>query len=167
MEQLHQGDHGCYPDAYIDYLVQFQAVRDYFECHEILEEYWKQHPDSPYRETWVMLIQLAVSLYHHRRGNLRGAVKLMKGALRRYQAEHMAQLGVDGARLREMMEKRLTEYIEQPERPFRILTFRSQMKRCRIAVLGEPRCWVMPGKARATSRTALCSTVICSAIAQQ
>lgn len=118
MEQLHQGDHGCYPDAYIDYLVQFQAVRDYFECHEILEEYWKQHPDSPYRETWVMLIQLAVSLYHHRRGNLRGAVKLMKGALRRYQAEHMAQLGVDGARLREMMERRLTEYIEQPERPF-------------------------------------------------
>ncbi|GFR38303.1 hypothetical protein PRECH8_15990 [Insulibacter thermoxylanivorax] len=118
MEQLHQKDYGRYPDAYIDYLVQFQAVRDYFECHEILEEYWKEHPDSPYRETWVMLIQLAVSIYHHRRGNLRGAVKLMKGALRRYEAEHMAQLGVDGARLREMMEKRLAEYIGQPELPF-------------------------------------------------
>ena len=96
-----------YPQAYVEYLVQFHAVRDYFECHEILEDYWKDHPDSPHRETWVMLIQLAVSLYHERRGNRAGAVKLMTGAISRFNAEHMRQLGVDGERLLEMMQRRL------------------------------------------------------------
>jgi len=103
------GTRDPYPQAYVEYLVQFHAVRDYFECHEILEEYWKEHPGSPYRETWVMLIQLAVSLYHERRGNKPGAVKLMTGAIKRFNAEHMRQLGIDGGRLLEMMEKRLVE----------------------------------------------------------
>jgi|GEM_PF-92710 len=98
-----------YPAAYIEYLVQFQAVRDYFECHEILEDYWKEHPNSRYRETWVMLIQLAVSLYHERRGNMRGAIKLMTGAIRRYEVEHMRELGVDGEALRDMMRERIVE----------------------------------------------------------
>lgn len=31
-----------YPAEYLEYLVYFHADRDYFECHEILEEYWKE-----------------------------------------------------------------------------------------------------------------------------
>ncbi len=31
-----------YPNAYLDYLVYFHGHRDYFECHEVLEEYWKK-----------------------------------------------------------------------------------------------------------------------------
>lgn len=100
-----------YPQAYIDYLVQFQAVRDYFECHEILEDYWKEHPDSPFRESWVMLIQLAVGLYHQRRGNMRGAFKLLTGALRRYHAGHMQELGVDSEELRERISRRILDII--------------------------------------------------------
>lgn len=112
------GERRTYPQAYIEYLVQFHAVRDYFECHEILEEYWKEHPESRYRETWVMLIQLAVSLYHERRGNRTGAVKLMTGAIGRFNASHMEQLGVDGHALLERMRNRLDELRSEAEAPF-------------------------------------------------
>ncbi len=61
-----------YPKAYIDYLVEFHATRDYFECHEILEEYWKEDPPKKRKRYWVGFIQLAVALYHHRRQNTAG-----------------------------------------------------------------------------------------------
>ena len=38
---------GEYPEAFISYLIEFHATRDYFECHELLEEYWKAHPGDP------------------------------------------------------------------------------------------------------------------------
>lgn len=66
-----------YPKEYIEYLVHFHGSRDYFECHEILEEYWKK-TDTPSKQSiWVGLIQLAVSSYHHRRGNFAGAKKTL------------------------------------------------------------------------------------------
>lgn len=104
-----------YPDAYIQYLVQYHAVRDYFECHEILEDYWKDHPNSRYNQTWVMFIQLAVSLYHQRRGNRKGAIKLLSGAIKRFNETHMRELGVNGAQLLAMMKERLYS-LQQDER---------------------------------------------------
>ncbi|MGD6815698.1 DUF309 domain-containing protein [Metabacillus sp. 84] len=71
-----------YPEAYIDYLVHFHGDRDYFECHEILEEYWKEKPPAERDPVWVSLIQIAVALYHHRRGNFKGAERLIKNSLR-------------------------------------------------------------------------------------
>jgi Uncharacterized conserved protein len=93
----------AYPEAYADYLFEFHATRDYFECHEILEEYWKSLPDGdPDREVWVGLIQLAVALYHHRRGNAAGAVKMYRGAAARLRPETLDRLGLDGAAVREL-----------------------------------------------------------------
>lgn len=91
----------AYPEAYLDYLFEFHATRDYFECHERLEEYWKSLPDSdPDRDVWVGLIQLAVALYHHRRGNTAGAVKLYRGAEERLRPETLDRLGLDGEAVR-------------------------------------------------------------------
>lgn len=67
-----------YPEAYIQFLVHFHGDRDYFECHEILEDYWKEHTDREKNSVWVGLIQLAVALYHHRRGNYKGAATMIK-----------------------------------------------------------------------------------------
>ncbi len=67
-----------YPDAYIQFLVHFHGDRDYFECHEILEDYWKEHTDREKNSVWVGLIQLAVALYHHRRNNDKGAATMIK-----------------------------------------------------------------------------------------
>ncbi|MFB1080779.1 DUF309 domain-containing protein [Jeotgalibacillus sp. JSM ZJ347] len=69
-----------YPDEYIRFLVHFHGDRDYFECHEILEEYWKEHTDENKNSLWVGLIQLAVALYHHRRRNFKGALRMIRQA---------------------------------------------------------------------------------------
>lgn len=95
-----------YPDAYVRFLVHFHADRDYFECHEVLEEYWKADRESIYREAWVVLIQIAVALYHERRGNRRGALKMWASAARKLREGEMEQLGLDGAQLRALLEMR-------------------------------------------------------------
>ncbi|NIK76537.1 hypothetical protein FHS15_001662 [Paenibacillus castaneae] len=84
-----------FPKAYVCYMVEFHASRDYFECHELLEEYWKEHLDDSLADTWVGLIQLAVALYHERRGNLRGANKMYVQAERRLSAAPLERIGID------------------------------------------------------------------------
>ncbi|NEU31026.1 DUF309 domain-containing protein [bacterium LRH843] len=85
-----------YPKAYIDYLVYFHTTRDYFECHEVLEEHWKMEPIGKRQTYWVGLIQLAVGLYHHRRGNTSGAIKMYKGAssIIKKQTNSLTKLGL-------------------------------------------------------------------------
>lgn len=88
-----------YPSEYIDYLAVYFGSRDYFECHEIMEEYWKEHPQSPYAICWLVLIRIPVALYHARRGNWPGAIKLMSKAAEEADAELFDQLGMDGQQL--------------------------------------------------------------------
>lgn len=89
-----------YPEAYIEYLCYFHGERDYFECHEVMEEFWKEHPEDPRNRTYVGLIQIAVGLYHSRRENLAGAVKMLRSAMRNLQPEDVRSLGLDDAQLR-------------------------------------------------------------------
>lgn len=70
-----------YPEPYVSYLVHFHGDRDYFECHEVLEEYWKTVVPGERDSHWVGLIQIAVSFYHYRRKNFNGALKTMKKAV--------------------------------------------------------------------------------------
>ncbi|OCT14202.1 hypothetical protein A8709_25555 [Paenibacillus pectinilyticus] len=88
-----------YPEAYTDYLCYFHGERDYFECHEVMEEFWKEHPEDPRRLTYVGLIQIAVGLYHSRRGNRAGAVKMLQSAANNLQAEDVRSLGLDDVEL--------------------------------------------------------------------
>ncbi|GED30724.1 DUF309 domain-containing protein [Brevibacillus centrosporus] len=100
-----------YPQPYLDYLVQFHVERDYFECHEILEEYWKSVPQEQRQIVWVGLIQIAVGLYHQRRGNLNGAKKMLTSAhsILEHHPEDVLRLGLDHAALMLLLEKRLEE----------------------------------------------------------
>ncbi|WEK55793.1 MAG: DUF309 domain-containing protein [Candidatus Cohnella colombiensis] len=97
-----------YPVAYIEYLAEFYGSRDYFECHEIMEEYWKEHSDSPLTSCWLVLIRISVAQYHARRGNRAGALKLMGKATTEVDIPLFDQLGVDGAELK----RRLTSTYE-------------------------------------------------------
>ncbi len=89
----------------IDYLAYFHGNHDYFHCHDILEEHWKTiHPinkQSPY----VAFIQLAVGFYHYRAGNLVGAKKLLKNAIKisLLQEQAINQLGVNQIALTELL----------------------------------------------------------------
>jgi predicted metal-dependent hydrolase len=94
-----------YPQAYIDYLVFFHSDRDYFECHEVMEEFWKAHPKDPMARTYVGLIQIAVGLYHHRRANLAGAVKMLQSSLNQLKPEHVEKLGIDSDALLNMIRR--------------------------------------------------------------
>ncbi|WNC12724.1 DUF309 domain-containing protein [Brevibacillus brevis] len=100
-----------YPQPYLDYLVQFHVDRDYFECHEILEEYWKSFPANERKAVWVGLIQIAVALYHQRRGNQNGALKMLASAIRivKQHPDDIQRLGMDDNALTSLLEARLKE----------------------------------------------------------
>jgi uncharacterized protein len=55
---------------------------EFFECHEVLEDVWNLQVD-PEKQLTQGVIQLAVGLYHARRDNFVGAVKLITRALER------------------------------------------------------------------------------------
>ncbi|MBH5317815.1 DUF309 domain-containing protein [Paenibacillus sp. GSMTC-2017] len=95
-----------YPNPYVTYLVEFHATRDYFECHELLEEYWKENPNDGLGHIWVGLIQLAVGLYHERRGNLRGAMKMYDQSFSRLNEAELSLLGINGQHLISELENR-------------------------------------------------------------
>ncbi|KON87173.1 hypothetical protein AF332_10345 [Sporosarcina globispora] len=98
-----------YPDEYIEFLVHFHGDRDYFECHEILEEYWKNTDRNNKSSTWVGLILMAVAFYHHRRENFNGAERTLRkgiGILERRPADLLA-LGLDRDQLIKDLKNRL------------------------------------------------------------
>jgi len=86
-----------HPLPYLHYLVHFHIDQDYFECHEVLEDYWKKQTDQKRDSVWVGLIQVAVAFYHHRRGNWRGSEKMLQKAIDilKKQMEQLDDLGID------------------------------------------------------------------------
>ncbi|MGM0834872.1 MAG: DUF309 domain-containing protein [Bacillota bacterium] len=98
-----------YPLAYIDYLHYFHCERDYFECHEVLEEHWKEKEANDRELHWVGLIQIAVGLYHYRRGNFNGAKRMLTNAISiiRTNSSKIQRLALDSKRLIELLEDQL------------------------------------------------------------
>lgn len=106
-----------YSGAYVNFLIHFHTDRDYFECHEILEEYWKEHKGHPLSRSFVLLIQIAVAQYHERRGNRRGALKMLQSADLYFHPEQIVELGLDPERLRADLEDRKKD-LEGDRKPF-------------------------------------------------
>lgn len=98
-----------YPTEYIQFLIHFHGDYDYFECHEILEEYWKTKPRGNRDDYLVGLIQVAVSLYHQRRTNWNGAIKMMKSAIRILEKNSalLQRLGINQAQLLPLLNERV------------------------------------------------------------
>ncbi|KHE72612.1 DUF309 domain-containing protein [Halobacillus sp. BBL2006] len=86
-----------YPNLYIEYLAHFHGTRDYFECHEVLEEHWKNVDPKNRNSVWVFLIQLAVCMYHYRRKNFKGAKILIERCAKRYEdiSKSLEALGLE------------------------------------------------------------------------
>lgn len=53
--------------------------------HEVLEEYWKDIAPGDKNHPLVGYVQLATGLYHWRRGNFTGAVRILQKALANFQ----------------------------------------------------------------------------------
>lgn len=100
-----------YPKEYIQYLVHFHCTRDYFECHELLEEYWKQTDKNNKRSILVAFILLSVSAYHHRRENFSGAWRTLKKAKAIFaeKEKEIPAFGIDSKALLQLIEKKLKQ----------------------------------------------------------
>lgn len=62
--------------------VQLFNAGEFFECHEVLEELWRQER-RPIRELYQGILQVGVGFHHLGRGNFRGAVNLLGYGLTR------------------------------------------------------------------------------------
>ncbi|SFE32609.1 DUF309 domain-containing protein [Alteribacillus iranensis] len=107
-----------YPEAYIQFLIHFHGSRDFFECHEILEEHWKRKKRGNRDAYWTGLIQLAVALYHHRRANHTGALKLFRNSEKIIQAhaEKVERLAIDTGSLLHLIDEKISDVLE--EKPY-------------------------------------------------
>ncbi|WP_246942325.1 DUF309 domain-containing protein [Bacillus pinisoli] len=106
-----------FPQAYINYLVHFHGDRDYFECHEELEEYWKEDDRDHRKDYWVAFIQVAVSLYHQRRNNFKGSLRMMNNArtILQNEKENVTKLGLHFEKLLSILDQRIAAIeLEQP-----------------------------------------------------
>lgn len=69
----------------LEFYNEFIIKQDYFECHEIMEDHWKDKIIRTKKDPEVFLILVATAEYHYRRGNICGAVTTYKRALKLYQ----------------------------------------------------------------------------------
>lgn len=96
---------------------EFNIQEDYFECHEVLEELWQAGGRTD--ESLVALIQLAVARYHHRRGNLTGALRTYPKAFQKIErhAASLTAVGIDAGRLLELKDTFMTHDYQRIELP--------------------------------------------------
>ncbi|MDF2723378.1 MAG: hypothetical protein K0Q59_3053 [Paenibacillus sp.] len=87
---------GGYDLLYVEYLYYFNVERDYFQCHEVMEELWLEEGRNPLHQG---LLQVAVALYHHRNGNVGGAIKLFSQAIEKLEFYPKLTLGIDLGKL--------------------------------------------------------------------
>lgn len=106
-----------FPTAIIDYCTYFNAKQDYFECHEVGEEYWKEIAPQNKTHSMVGYIQLAVSLYHYRRGNLVGAKQLLASAktILKQPQQHTMQSAIMHDKLLLAMERYYTAILQHKD----------------------------------------------------
>lgn len=82
---------------FLAYLIHFNRDRDYFECHEVMEELWLEEGRSSLLQG---LLQAAVGLYHWDNGNRSGAIKLMRASLEKLEPYGENALGLNLSQLR-------------------------------------------------------------------
>lgn len=73
--------HPLFHPLFVEYCSYFNGNEDYFECHEVLEEYWKEIAPGEKQHPLVGFVQLATGLYHWRRGNYTGAKRILQKAM--------------------------------------------------------------------------------------
>jgi predicted metal-dependent hydrolase len=81
-----------YDRLYVEFIYYFNIERDYFECHEVMEELWLEEGRKP---LFQGLLQIAVGLYHHRNGNVGGAIKLFTQGIDKLQSFPKLTLGIN------------------------------------------------------------------------
>jgi hypothetical protein len=131
---------GSVPDhPYLEGIKLFNSA-EFFEAHEVLEDVWRESR-NPDRKFLQALIQVAVALHHHSRGNLVGAKSLLARATRNLEPYPAKFGGVDLVGLRKSLHawsKALAEDRPHP-RHFKIKVQSSVVSRRPSAASRTPR----------------------------
>lgn len=101
--------HPLFHPLFVDYCAYFNGNKDYFECHEVLEEYWKEIAPREKLHPLVGYVQLATSMYHWRRDNYSGAERMMRKAISNFEHNIGSEFFdlVDMEQLQEIMTRQL------------------------------------------------------------
>ncbi|KXH82058.1 DUF309 domain-containing protein [Sporosarcina sp. HYO08] len=76
--------HPYHHPLFVKFIVYFNENQDFFECHEVLEEYWKSLPNSDKQHPLTAFILLSTGMYHWRRRNFTGAEKTLQKAVLKF-----------------------------------------------------------------------------------
>lgn len=68
---------------FVKFIVYFNQNQDFFECHEVLEDYWNEVPNRTKDHPLTAYILLATGLYHWRRENHVGAARTLRKAAKK------------------------------------------------------------------------------------
>ncbi|WP_238600602.1 DUF309 domain-containing protein [Metasolibacillus meyeri] len=93
---------------FVQYCAYFNGNKDYFECHEVLEEYWKEIAPGDREHILVGFVQLATGLYHWRRDNKNGALRTLQKAYYCLQKESPFFDMLDQSDLLQKLQKAIT-----------------------------------------------------------
>ncbi|MGG0812587.1 DUF309 domain-containing protein [Paenibacillus alvei] len=112
-----------YDKLYVQFIKLFNEERDYYQCHDVMEELWLEEGRKPLLQG---LLQVAVGLHHFQNGNRSGAVKLLVAALQKLHAYPNLVLGIDLHQLRTDAEEVLDALQQHEDNlpPFRDITIR-------------------------------------------
>lgn len=97
--------HG-YDRLFVQFIILFNEERDYYQCHDVMEELWLEEGRKPLLQG---LLQVAVGLHHFQNGNRSGASKLLEAALYKLYPYPDVIMGIQLGQLREDVEKILQE----------------------------------------------------------
>jgi predicted metal-dependent hydrolase len=81
-------------DARFRQAIELFNRREFFDCHDVLEELWNETL-GPEREFYQGMIHAAVALFHFGEGNLGGARKMYGSAVRYLAPYRPRYFGVD------------------------------------------------------------------------
>lgn len=104
-----------YDRLYVLFLYYFNFERDYFECHEVLEELWLEEGRNA---LYQGLLQVAVGLYHFRNNNVSGARKLLTQAVQKLERYPAESLGIRLDRILEESKQYLSRLQSFATEPF-------------------------------------------------
>lgn len=104
-----------YDRLYVDFIYYFNIERDYFECHEVMEELWLEEGRKP---LYQGLLQIAVGLYHHWNGNVGGSIKLFSQGIEKLQHFSSPILGIDLAMIVDESRQYVQKLLNIAEGPF-------------------------------------------------
>lgn len=123
--------HPSFHPLFIRFCTYFNGNQDYFECHEVLEEYWKDIAPGDKEHTLVGFVQLATAMYHWRRGNVKGASRTLHKAqtLLRKNKNSPFYDNIDMRALYENMELIMQKIIDDaPFSPFQLIITNKQLQ---------------------------------------